>query len=142
MPSRPQKFCHYPGCPNLVEKGYCDDHHYIVEEQEARSKARPKKTDPAKAKQYDRARKGTYHELYNKKEWRNARRDYLIKNPFCVICLTKNKQAIANTVDHIKPHKGDLKLFWNRNNWQSLCTQHHSEKSAREDGAWGNRRKT
>jgi 5-methylcytosine-specific restriction endonuclease McrA len=29
-------------------------------------------------------------------------------------------------VDHITPHRGDLKLFWQRSNWQALCTPCHS----------------
>ena len=46
----------------------------------------------------------------------------------------------ANVVDHIVPHKGDLHLFWNQGNWQSLCTTHHNaakqahEKSGIERG--------
>ncbi|WP_197457685.1 HNH endonuclease signature motif containing protein, partial [Snodgrassella sp. CFCC 13594] len=41
----------------------------------------------------------------------------------------------ATVVDHIKPHCGDMKLFWNRNNWQSLCKGcHDSIKQAEEKG--------
>jgi 5-methylcytosine-specific restriction protein A len=43
----------------------------------------------------------------------------------------------ANVVDHIVPHKGDQALFWDKNNWQSLCKPHHDAKTAREDGGWG-----
>ena len=28
-------------------------------------------------------------------------------------------------VDHNQPHHGDMKLFWNRTNWQSLCKHCH-----------------
>jgi 5-methylcytosine-specific restriction protein A len=41
-------------------------------------------------------------------------------------------------VDHIIPHKGDKDLFWDSNNWQPLCKTCHDEKTAREDGAFGN----
>ncbi|TIX60322.1 MAG: HNH endonuclease, partial [Mesorhizobium sp.] len=41
--------------------------------------------------------------------------------------------APANVVDHIKPHRGDMRLFWNRANWQPLCTRCHSSiKQSRE----------
>lgn len=32
----------------------------------------------------------------------------------------------ANVVDHEVPHRGDQRLMWDRNNWQPLCTTHHS----------------
>lgn len=39
----------------------------------------------------------------------------------------------ATVVDHIKPHKGDSQLFWDQDNWQSLCKTHHdSTKQAEE----------
>ncbi|WP_196941894.1 hypothetical protein [Pseudooceanicola algae] len=27
--------------------------------------------------------------------------------------------------DHIVPHKGDQRLFWDKNNWQPCCAWHH-----------------
>lgn len=27
--------------------------------------------------------------------------------------------------DHIEPHRGNDRLFWNRRNWQSACDWHH-----------------
>ena len=39
----------------------------------------------------------------------------------------------ATDVDHIVPHRGDQKLFWDRSNWQALCHRHHSMKTRRED---------
>jgi 5-methylcytosine-specific restriction endonuclease McrA len=29
-------------------------------------------------------------------------------------------------VDHIQPHRGDQRLFWDRRNWQPLCRTCHS----------------
>ena len=49
------------------------------------------------------------------------------------------RQAIAESgmqptdVDHIIPHRGDQKLFWDKSNWQALCHRHHSMKTRRED---------
>jgi len=31
----------------------------------------------------------------------------------------------ATVVDHIIPHKGDDKLFWDQTNWQPLCKECH-----------------
>lgn len=47
--------------------------------------------------------------------------------------MRQGKVVEATVVDHKVPHRGDLKLFWNRRNWQSLCkTCHDSVKAAEE----------
>jgi 5-methylcytosine-specific restriction protein A len=40
----------------------------------------------------------------------------------------------ANMVDHIKPHRGDMKLFWSRSNWQPMASSpcHSSRKQSME----------
>lgn len=43
----------------------------------------------------------------------------------------------ASVVDHRRPHRGDMKLFWDRNNWQSMAKECHDRKTAREDGGFG-----
>ncbi|MCB4811684.1 HNH endonuclease [Methylovorus menthalis] len=42
----------------------------------------------------------------------------------------------ATVVDHIKPHRGDMALFWDRNNWQAMAKECHDRKTAREDGGF------
>jgi 5-methylcytosine-specific restriction protein A len=44
----------------------------------------------------------------------------------------------AAVTDHIIPHRGDKRLFWDANNWQALCLSCHGAKTAREDGGFGN----
>ena len=39
----------------------------------------------------------------------------------------------ASIVDHIKPHKGDQRLFWGPSNHQSLCQPHHYSTKQREE---------
>jgi 5-methylcytosine-specific restriction protein A len=36
-------------------------------------------------------------------------------------------------VDHIIPHKGDMKLFWDTKNWSALCKWHHDSVKQREE---------
>jgi len=43
----------------------------------------------------------------------------------------------ATLTDHIVPHKGDMKLFWDTDNHQSGCDDCHNVKTAREDGGFG-----
>jgi len=62
------------------------------------------------------------------REWETAAKIYLTAYPSCRRC-----GAQASVVDHIKPHKGDQGLFWNRANWQSLCTHCHSSAKQAEE---------
>lgn len=39
----------------------------------------------------------------------------------------------ANVVDHKKPHKGDLELFFDSTNLQSLCEVHHNGAKTRQE---------
>lgn len=54
-------------------------------------------------------------------KWDVERAAYLKANPKCIRC-----SAPATTVDHKIPHRGDMKKFWSRSNWQPLCTTCHS----------------
>jgi 5-methylcytosine-specific restriction protein A len=68
-----------------------------------------------------------------------ARKLFLQINPLCVSCLKEGITRAARVVDHIIPHKGDMKLFWDRSNWQSLCIEDHNKKTATEDGGFGHK---
>ncbi|MCH2551259.1 MAG: HNH endonuclease [Alcanivorax sp.] len=59
------------------------------------------------------------------RRWRKAREDFLAANPLCVFCQKRGRVAAATVVDHIVPHRGDMKLFWRRSNWQALCKPCH-----------------
>ena len=39
----------------------------------------------------------------------------------------------AAVVDHIIPHRGDEKMFWDEANWQALCKRCHDKKTMTED---------
>ncbi len=66
--------------------------------------------------------------------WQRAREGFLRKHPLCKACLDKGDVTQASVVDHIKPHRGDKDLFWDRDNWQPLCKPCHDRKTATEDG--------
>lgn len=67
-------------------------------------------------------------------KWQKAREAYLAKHPLCVYCEREGRVTAASVVDHIRPHRGDMKLFWECSNWQSLCATHHSKDKQREEG--------
>ncbi|RZS80644.1 HNH endonuclease [Pigmentiphaga kullae] len=84
--------------------------------------------------------------------WQKARAEHLRLHPHCVYCLRDaGIQAsdpagvviecaergvpvpCGNVVDHKIPHRGDKALFWDRSNWQTLCSTHHSGAKQREE---------
>jgi len=70
--------------------------------------------------------------LYNSR-WANTARAYLRSHPLCVYCLEVGKTTKSEVVDHIKPHKGNYKTFWDRSNWQALCKHCHDSIKAIEE---------
>ncbi|MEY8001598.1 HNH endonuclease signature motif containing protein [Clostridium sp. Mt-5] len=121
MPNRPLRPCRKLGCPKLTRDltGYCDNHRHIYEE---------KKKE--RWNESDKNRKSASKRGYNTR-WNKARKTYLTNHPLCVECMKEDKVTPATVVDHIKPHRGDMKLFWDVSNWQSLCKIHHDKKTAR-----------
>ena len=87
-------------------------------------------------------------------QWEKARAAFLAEpdHLFCVECQKlgvlnpgtqrmdgspeTNPRRIGLRIDHIIPHKGDHRLFWDRSNWQQLCADHHDiVKQRLEQGA-------
>jgi 5-methylcytosine-specific restriction enzyme A len=118
VPYAPKRPCTCPGCNTLTDAGRCVNHKRI------------------ERNQID-ARRGTAHSRGYDANWRRARTRYLAEHPLCTACYKSGRVVIATVVDHIRAHKGDRLLFWDQDNWQSLCKQHHDQKTAKEDGAWG-----
>ena len=73
-----------------------------------------------------------YHYLYQTKQWKALRLDYLQRNPLCVMCLEDGQITEAKVVDHIEPHRGDLVKFYN-GPFQSLCKMHHDSTKQRQE---------
>ncbi|WP_396957026.1 HNH endonuclease [Nitrosomonas sp.] len=63
--------------------------------------------------------------------WQKAREGYLRKHPLCADHERRGRIVAATVVDHIIPHRGDSKLFWDSNNWQSLCKHCHDSHKQR-----------
>jgi len=69
--------------------------------------------------------------------WRKASKSFLRAYPMCERHLDRDQWVPASVVDHVIPHKGDYELFWDEENWQSLCKRCHDHKTATEDGGFG-----
>lgn len=121
------KLCAYSGCRSTVPVGqkYCSRHACAGE-----------KLDQQRKAMADR-RRGTSAQRGYTSKWRKARLLFLMDHPFCVECQKRGILKAATDVDHIIPHKGDQELFWDESNWQPLCHECHSRKTASEDGGFG-----
>ena len=110
MPSKPPRLC---SCGNIVPSG----------ERCACQIA----GDRSRKARHDRLRPTAAQRGYNH-EWRKAREAYLANRPRCA---HPGCSSLATHVDHIIPHRGDDRLFWDRNNWQPLCAHHHNSTKQR-----------
>ena len=77
-------------------------------------------------------RASAYERGYSSK-WQSARKRFLANYPLCKECQIEGKLTQATVVDHIKPHRGDEKLFWDISNWQPLCKKCHDKKTRTKD---------
>lgn len=138
MPSLAPKPCRHSGCSALVRDGggYCPAHKRVAKK-------------AAESRRESSAKRGYGY------KWQQARAGYLRSHPLCAEHERLGQLVQATVVDHKVPHKlddamssGDAvqivkaqSLFWDHDNWQPLCKPCHDEKTAREDGAFGNTRK-
>lgn len=103
------KPCVHPGCNELVNGSRCSRH----------------------AKQLDRSR-GTARGRGYTHDWEKERAEFLRQNPWCAIKGSRCSKR-ATVVDHRIPHRGDMKLFWDRLNWQPACKPCHDSDKQREE---------
>ena len=104
MPRSPKRPCRHPGCPNLSNSVYCEEHRAFYARENAAARG------------YD-------------KRWQRARALFLKRHPLCAECQRQNRITPATVVDHIIPHRGDETLFWDMANWQPLCKACHDRKT-------------
>ena len=90
------------------------------------------RTDAQRNRDHDE-RRGSSRERGYTARWDKARRLYLRAHPLCVMCERAGRLTSATAVDHVVPHRGDKTLFWDQDNWQGLCTRHHSREKQREE---------
>lgn len=76
----------------------------------------------------DRLRGGADARGYDSR-WRKARALFLKQHPLCAFCQAEGKVVPATVVDHIIPHRGDQRLFWDQTNWEPLCKGCHDRKT-------------
>ena len=110
MPARAPHIC---ACGKVVPSGA------ICPCQAARTRERNARFDKTRPSSSQRGYNGS---------WEKARKSFLNRHPRCARC-----NARAEVVDHTIPHKGDQNLFWDKSNWQPLCTPCHSGAKQRDE---------
>ncbi len=83
--------------------------------------------DKARKARHDERRPSARQRGYTA-EWERESKAFLASHPFCRVCGEP-----ASVVDHIIPHKGDMRVFWDRANWQPLCAHHHNSAKQSRD---------
>lgn len=73
---------------------------------------------------YD-TRRGSAHERGYDARWTKASKFYRLSHPLCIGCYAVGIIRPSNLVDHVIPHRGDQRLFWDQGNWQAACDPHH-----------------
>lgn len=81
----------------------------------------------------DRAESASWQHLYNTGRWRKLRLIHLGASPLCRMCADEGRITAATVCDHIKPHKGDVALFYDQANLSSLCKHCHDRHKKREE---------
>lgn len=62
---------------------------------------------------------------YDDRGWRRLRLQVLAQQPLCRMCAAVGVTRAACIVDHVRPHRGNVALFWDASNLQGLCKECH-----------------
>ncbi len=118
MPTAAKRPCRTVGCGRLVAEGYCEG---------CQAKGKGKEV------RLTSTQRGYGY------RWQKTSKAYLAAHPLCADPYRVHDELVvpATQTDHVTPHKGDMKLFWDPHNWQGLCDGCHSRKTASEDGGFG-----
>jgi 5-methylcytosine-specific restriction enzyme A len=73
-----------------------------------------------------------HHEWTWKPRWRKKSKAQLAKEPVCEMCLVHGRVTPATVADHVTPHRGDEKLFW-EGVLQSLCKHCHDSRKKQDE---------
>lgn len=120
-----KSFCTHPSCGKILPKG----------------QSRCKKHEYKRVLVDSRNDKQDHQSLYDLRRWRRLRAAHISAHPLCASCFKRDRIVEAKVVDHITPHLGNEKIFFDPKNLQSLCFSCHNRKTSKYDGGFGNRKK-
>ena len=107
MPHKFKRPCSYPGCPNLTDGTYCEEHKSLA------------------AKEYNKYRRSPDHARKYGREWKRVRDRYVRKHPLCERCLKEGRMTPVEEVHHILPvNRGGTN---DESNLMSVCKSCHNK---------------
>ena len=107
MPRKPLRPCSHPGCPNLCDGQFCEQH---------RTEERRK---------YDKYERSADVNRKYGRAWKRIRDRYAAEHPLCEMCLKEGRLTPVQEVHHILPvSKGGTHA---RDNLMSLCQSCHTK---------------
>lgn len=71
--------------------------------------------------------------LYSTRRWLALRAQHLRREPLCRFCVQQGLVTVGTIVDHIRPHRGNVEMFFDDGNLQTLCTPHHNSTKQRAE---------
>ena len=116
LPYKPKRPCSYPGCPELTDGRFCEQH---------------AKEESKRYEQYDRD--PAIHKRYGH-AWKRIRDRYIAAHPLCEQCKKEGRITPAEEVHHILPlsHGGTH----SEDNLMALCKSCHSRITAEMGDRW------
>lgn len=119
VPRKPKRPCSFPGCPNLTEGRFCEEH-----QRQENQRYEKYDRDPAVRRRYGRA-------------WKRIRDRYVSKHPFCEECYQNGLLRPVEEVHHKLPlSEGGTH---EESNLISLCQSCHAKIHAERGDRWHNR---
>lgn len=116
MPRKPMRPCSHPGCPNLTEGRFCEEHVKLQNHNYERYER-----NPQTKRKYGRA-------------WKRIRDREIKEKPYCQVCLSKGIMVEAEEVHHKVPlSEGGTHA---RENLVCLCASCHSRLHAERGDRW------
>ena len=116
MPRRPRRPCSYPGCPNL-----CDGQFYEEHQKEESKRYERYDRDPNTKKRYGRA-------------WKRIRDSYAASHPLCEACIKKGIYTKTEEIHHKQPlREGGTH---DKENLMALCKSCHAKIHAERGDRW------
>lgn len=106
MPRKPKRPCSYPGCPNLTDGRFCEEHEKLVNQN------------------YEKYERSKYNKRRYGRAWKRIRDKYVSQHPFCEICYENGILVETEEVHHKKPLSEDG--THDRDNLIALCKSCHS----------------
>ena len=117
MPRKLKRPCSHPGCPNLTDSRFCEEHSKLYNQNYEKYER-----DPQSKRRYGRA-------------WKRIRDKYVSQHPFCELCYEMGILVETEEVHHKK--KLSDGGTHDRDNLIALCKSCHSRIHA-EQGRFNN----